>query len=186
MTKYLKPHQIEPSSNDDDVLTTVSGVTEWAAPPSGGGGTYPPTSISYAQTSKTLVIARNSTGGTNWNFLSWMVAHHMFWKVTSFACDIFQTDTYTLSIDGQDVGSAASTGGAAPYALTITLGTPKVLTPVPHVFRLRGTAARRFYFNNTAGAPNTGTYTGAVVGPWMEADVVAAVHGTLTGDFEGS
>lgn len=38
--KRLDVHQIEPSGDDDDILTTVAGVTAWAPPPSAGTPTF--------------------------------------------------------------------------------------------------------------------------------------------------
>lgn len=180
--RRLAPHQIEPSSTDGQVMTTVAGKAAWAAPPGGGGG-----SVTYGQTNKTFTIARNATGGTNWNYLSWIVSHYAYMRILSFDCEMFQSDTYTLSIDGFDVASAATTGGAAPYALALPLGTPRVLTPGPHIFRLRGTTSHRFYYNNSNGAVPTGTYTsGIVFGNWIEASSTTTTpHGTLTFDAEG-
>jgi len=85
------------------------------------------------------------------------------------------------------VATAASTGASAPFALTLTLGTPKVLTPGPHTFKLRGTASRAFYYNQSNTPTPTGTYiTGLVTSPWLGPNVTAAVHGTLTFDAEGT
>lgn len=187
----IRPHQIAPLDSAGDpvgdgayTLDVVDGVVVGLVPDdtgSGGGA------ISYAQTNKTATIARNTSSGGTWAYQQWSFAHYMYSRILSFACDILQSDTYSLYIDGELVGSAASTGASAPFALTITLGTPKVLEPGVHTFRLRGTAARNFYFQNANAPTPTGTYvTGVVLGPWQGPNVVAAVHGTLTFDAEGS
>lgn len=190
MSDLLHPGALNPVDQADDAvanglygLSVVDGrITGLAAAEADAAA---PT-ITYAQLSKTHTIGRNNTSSGTWNFFSWMVAHHKYLKLYSFASDVFQTDTYTLSIDGLDVGSAASTGGAAPYALTITPATPVVLTPGPHLFRLRGTAARRYYYNAANGTVPSGTYTsGLVVTQSFEGDAATAFPGTLTFDAEG-
>lgn len=187
----VRPWDIAPLDSAGDpvgdgpyTLDVVDGEVVGLVPDDTGAGGG---SISYAQTSVTATIARNTSSGGTWNYLHWTVSHHMYFRIISFACDILQTDTYTLSIDGEDVGSAASTGGGAPFSLSITLGTPKVLEKGTHTFRLRGTAARNYYFQNGNAPIPTGTYpTKVTISPWLGPSVVASVHGTLTFDAEGS
>lgn len=235
----LGPHQIEPSDDDDDVLTTVAGVATWA--PAGSGSsdipesiidakgdlivgtaadtadrvavgtdgfvltadsgeaegvkwasvasvTWPPASITYAQTGKTLTVSRNATGGSSWFSQRWIVAHGYFFNPTRYQADMFQSDTYTLYIDGVSYGSAATTVSGATFAIDITLSGP-ALAPGVHYFSLRGSSgAHRFYYNSGLGIlPTSGTYvTNIEWGPWIGPATEATPHGTLTFDCEGS
>lgn len=141
--------------------------------------------ITYAQTGKTYIMARNATSGSTWSYVVWTVAHFAYLKVISFTWDVHTADTYTLSIDGQDVGSVVA-GSGGGVAATLTLTTPKVLAKGPHTFKLRGTAARSFYYNSSNAPTPTGTYTGLTCSPWLGPSVTAQVPGTLTFDAEGT
>lgn len=190
--RRIRPHQFEPIDSDGNPLTdaaTYGAVFDgdrflgWGEAGGGGGGG----TVVFAETNKTMTIARNTSSGNTWNYASWTITHYAYMRIISFTCDILQADTYTFSIDGEDFVSVAC--GAASSANVFTLPTPKVITPGTHVLRLRPTAARQWYYNS-GNAPNaSGTYTTKVLwGPWREPQVTSGgitVPGTLTFDAEG-
>lgn len=135
-------------------------------------------------TARSISLTRNSTSASAIANQTWDMAFATEVEFTSYVCDVFAADTYTLTIDGVTVETKAV--AATATGVTFTPAAPMALSAGVHTFALVGTGSRRFYYLSGVLGQIAGDPQYAVWGSWTLATNSHHPAGTINFTEDGT
>jgi hypothetical protein len=120
--------------------------------------------------------ADNHSTATTWTAQTWTITFGTAAKLCGLQMQVDQAGTYTLSIDGVDVATAAPATGGGEWMTFNLQPAPVALTAAAHTFKIRRSTATRFYYLNSTANPTIAGVGAAYITGWGVFQEFDAVH----------